>query len=255
MDDWITVLHDLASKLLEHAEAIDSQLGEATPDQNAIRDSLEKLCKALSEAVTLLEATDSPLDTLVKKIDKSPVALPMEALAQYIEDHRKALERLGIASKTIDKIVAALQAPARSGNTALNLPQTLECEDALDPLRELRDWICDMAKVANIADLDGACPTKIAVRGGWALHRRGHHECGHAAPVTHRLGAVQGGQRSGRVWARCELRCGSARLGRVKNLIEKRTKAQVDEKQRKLKEGAPNRFHLGGKSKGKPPQG
>jgi hypothetical protein len=262
LDDFIAALHEIASKLLEHAEAIDSQLGNGAPDQGVIGDSLESICEALGKAVALLEVPGSPLDTLVAAVGNARVSLPMATLAHYIADHRQALEKLGISKRTIEKVVAELEALANVGETALDSPQTLTREHVLDPLRQLRDWICEMAKLADIAQLlTTPAVLKMAAKGvmGAAVVVVDITGAAAAAPTDPFGWVLFKAVKS--VWAgarmvRSAVAEGRTAWGRLKDAIAARTQERVQAQRQELKKkAAKDEFRLPAKPKGKPPRG
>lgn len=53
----------------------------------------------------------------------------------------------------MSRVVSALRGEASAGDNALDKPQTLRIEDAIEPLQSLRDVVCEIANAAEVADI------------------------------------------------------------------------------------------------------
>jgi hypothetical protein len=155
MDDLIHTLNSLAQELLAEANGIQKQIDNLNPDNAALGEKLRKICKLLSKTIDLLEKKNSPLHRLVELIDSTLLSNAMDRLKEYIAEHEAILVKLRVPSEMIKRVLNALESEASDINNpnALNNPQTLQIEDALEPLRSLRDVICEMAEAAEIVEL------------------------------------------------------------------------------------------------------
>lgn len=153
MEEIIEAINKLAAELLQDAQHLDTQLDEPAPDQAALKEQLHHICDALTKIVESLERDPSPLRKLVRMLDGSEVRHSLARLAQYIADHRSVLVKLRIPDTFIERVVVALTSQAEAGDNALDRPQTLRFEDAIDPLKSLRDLVCGIANAADVAEI------------------------------------------------------------------------------------------------------
>lgn len=153
MDELIDAINKLATELLQAAQDLDAQLGEANPNHEVLKDLLHRICDVLTKIVESLEQEPSPLRRLVRMLDGTLAAQTFDRLAGYIADHRAALVRLRVPDQLIERVVASLHDQAEDGENALDRPQTLRLDDAIAPLKSLRDLVCGIANAADIAKI------------------------------------------------------------------------------------------------------
>lgn len=156
MDEIIDALNSLAVELLDGAHALDAQIDAlegGAADAEAIHRALARLCQGLGATVDQLERPASPLRRLVRMLGGIRVAVRLERLGQYLADHRAALVRLQVPDAVIDRVVDALRRQGEAGEHALDQPESLAIDDALAPLGELRALVCELAQLAQAAQL------------------------------------------------------------------------------------------------------
>lgn len=156
MDDFLDLideLHELARELLEGAQELDEDLGGTSPGLDAAKARLEKLCKVLSTVVDVCDKRGSLLRRLVRSIGEITHGDPLRRVKQYLADHRARLLALQVPAPVIDRVIRILSDEAASSDGALDQPQTLRVENALEPLRELRDVVCEMAHATEVATI------------------------------------------------------------------------------------------------------
>jgi hypothetical protein len=152
MDDFLDLideLHELARELLEGAQELED-LGD-NPSLEAAKARLEKLCKALARIVSACEKPGSLLRRLVRSLDGLPQSAPLMRVKQYLVEHRGRLIAMQVPEAVIDRVIKLLEAEATGGDNALDQPQTVDVVNALEPLKELRDVVCEIANAADIA--------------------------------------------------------------------------------------------------------
>lgn len=153
MDELIDVINKLAMELLQEAQDLDAQLGEPNPNHEALNERLHRICGALTKVVESLERESSPLRRLVRMLDGTLVAQALDRLEDYIADHRAALVRLRVPDQLIERVLVTLRGHAGGGENALDRPQTLRLDDAITPLKSLRDLVCGIANAADVAEI------------------------------------------------------------------------------------------------------
>lgn len=153
MDDLLDKLNKSAQQLLEGAKELDAEIGGADQDIEAAKNRLRKLCKVLSRVISQLKKRGSLLHRLDCMIDGTSVNRSLDRLSDYLRDHRATLIRLQVPKALIERVVTILSNEASSGNNALDKPQTLTVEAALEPLQQLRDVVCEIANAAEFASI------------------------------------------------------------------------------------------------------
>lgn len=153
MEELIDRINELAIELLKAAVDLDKLLGDGNKNLEEFKERLEQICNLLTKIIEYLEQEPSPLRRLVRDVDGTLVAQVIERLENYIEDHRATLIRLRVPNQLIDHIVTALRSDAENGENAIDVPQTLRLEDAITPLKSLRDLVCEIAKATYLVQI------------------------------------------------------------------------------------------------------
>jgi hypothetical protein len=160
MDDLIDLINSHAQDLLEQALEFEAASRDPGLDIGALSRSLTKLCSTLTSAIDQLERKRSPLRRLIRMIDGTHVCHTMARLSQYIADHQAVLVRLQVPPPIIERVVTELKDEATTDDNALDKPQTLQLEDAIEPLKQFRKIVCELADKALVARMI-ANPTAI----------------------------------------------------------------------------------------------
>lgn len=155
MDSVIDLLNERATELLEGARALDTDLSDSDsePSIEVAAEQLRRLCETLTFIVSQLEQRDSPLHQLVRTIDGVKLSHSVEKLSKYLADHRATLIRLQVPEHLVSGTIDALSFEASNGENALDQPQSLGTDDALEPLRQLRNLVCEIANSAEVATI------------------------------------------------------------------------------------------------------
>lgn len=169
MDDIIKELNKLALEILETAEVFDKPLKDTTEALERLETALKKLCAALERICTLLEKAKSPLRWLVNKADQVAYSVPLRTVVQFLREHRKAIEAVCGKGKFTKRVMDALDGEVRAGGSnQLDKPQDIDLDRVLDPLREFRNLICEIAHSAGLKALIAAPEMLKAIVSGTA---------------------------------------------------------------------------------------
>jgi hypothetical protein len=161
MDDLVDVINELAKELLENAQELDDQIGLPNPSVSKVADGLKKLCDGLTTVIDQLEDKASPLQRFVRMFRDTTVSAAsknrddLEAkVRKYLAEHRSVLVKLQVPDRIIDRVLGLLKPEAEmTGDNALENPQTLERDNVIKPLKELRDIVCQIAEAAQTMDI------------------------------------------------------------------------------------------------------
>ena len=240
MDHWIDILNEAAKELLENAHDLEKAINQASQNPKALKKHLERICKTLSKVIDQLEKKNSLLRKLVNKLGGTRVSHGRDKLEKYLEDHRKAFEKLRIPPKLIDDIIASLRGEAERGDNALDQPQTLDVNDVIQPLKVLRDLVCEIASDIELA-LSAPELIEQVVKG----------VIGAATVVVDVTGAMSAGPHDPTGWVlvkavksvwggvRMVGRATSEIKGMIDRFRKKKGQEHTDEQQRRLRDKAP----------------
>jgi hypothetical protein len=161
MDDLIDVINELAKELLENAQELDDEIGLPNANAAKVAAGLQKLCDGLTKVIDQLEDKASPLQKFVRMFRDTGVgAVPKDQddraakIRKYLAEHRAVLVKLQVPDRIIDRVLAELKPEAEmSGPNAIDSHQTLERDDIIKPLKELRDIVCQIAAAAQTIDI------------------------------------------------------------------------------------------------------
>lgn len=161
MDDLVDVINELAKELLENAQELDGEIGLPSPNTTKVADCLTKLCDGLAKVTDQLEDKASPLQRFVRMFRDTTVGAAsknrndLEAMVRkYLAEHRSVLVKLQVPDRIIDRVLDQLKAEAEtSGDNALVNPQSLERDNVIEPLKNLRDIVCQIARAAQTIDI------------------------------------------------------------------------------------------------------
>src|SRR5262245_30277722 len=129
MEHWIDFLNRAAQELLDNAYELEKVVNQTSQNPEALKKHLERICKTLTSVIDHLESKDSLLRKLVHKIGGTRVSHSRDKLKEYLDDHRKAFEKLGVPPELIDDIIDSLRHEAKEGDNAIDVPQTLDVSD------------------------------------------------------------------------------------------------------------------------------
>jgi hypothetical protein len=98
-------------------------------------------CEVLSDLVTLLTATDSPLKKVEEASDGYVIGVPRDKVQLFLERERQLLEELKIKSpKGVQKLVDAFARKLKQGLEAAQF----DSKETVQALTQLRDLLCEI---------------------------------------------------------------------------------------------------------------
>ena len=168
IDGLVDDLNSFAVDLLKEAKELKGVIENGGLGFVQLEPSMKRLCFILTQVIEILESRGSLLRHLVRRIAGIKLGGALDHLEAYLREHRATLVKLGVADDIIERVLSALRDEAVRSGSASNLqePQTLSMEDALSPLKELRDVICKMAHDKNIEAIANAKEVLVHVIDG-----------------------------------------------------------------------------------------
>ena len=155
--DLIAKLHEAAKDLLTQADELDRLASPRDASDDAItriKEKLQQLCEGLGRVHTAL-SFPSALPELARRVNGLPIGDALKRVDKFIDEHRTAIQRLGLtdAARAIEMAVKQLQEVSKEGFAQSEAFGEAEVQKVLRIVGDFRDIVCRLSRTAEFAEL------------------------------------------------------------------------------------------------------